>query len=166
MHGALSLKTLIALVAANVTLFEEPHFRERLKENPFVDSLAESARTPDASVLEADSKTVDEKCDVLVERLVNLRSQILAHSDQRVVLGRIRHPGADLTNIEIDSLLARAVSILNRYSSLFKASTDVQTLVGQDDFERILESVRMNVEAHERAIQQELIEIQSQLQRP
>jgi hypothetical protein len=166
MNGALSLKSLVALVAANAALFEEPHFRERLKENPFVDSLAESIRTPGAATLEADLKAVNETSDELVEKLVNLRNQVLAHSDQRVALGRIRHPGAQLTNVEIDSLLARAVSISNRYTSLFKASTDVQTIVGQDDYLRVLESVRKDIEAQERAMQQELATFQSQVQRP
>src|SRR2546425_8931023 len=44
--GALSLRSLVDTIAANLRLFDVDRFRERLKDNPFVHSLADGARRP------------------------------------------------------------------------------------------------------------------------
>ena len=138
--GALSLKTLVEIVRRNAHLFDEPHFRERLKGNEFVDSLAQTARRPDVIALSEDAKVVSAKTDPVVASLVQLRNQVLAHKDQRVVLGTLRSPAEQLSNEEIGQLVKRAISISNRYSSLFKASTDSDRIVGHDDHLNVLKA--------------------------
>jgi len=51
---SLNLRNFLETIQANLHLFDEPNFRERLKDNPFVDSLAASARKPDAAQLQQD----------------------------------------------------------------------------------------------------------------
>lgn len=45
--GALHLRNWLETIRANLHLFSESEFRTRLKDNPFVDSLAATPRTPD-----------------------------------------------------------------------------------------------------------------------
>src|SRR5215471_15681367 len=47
----LTLRNFLDTIKDNLHLFDEPNFRERLKHNPFVDSLAREPRKPDLSVL-------------------------------------------------------------------------------------------------------------------
>jgi hypothetical protein len=49
---------LVSLIKANLHLFDEPNFRERLKDSAFVDSLAADVRRPDSSQLEKDLESV------------------------------------------------------------------------------------------------------------
>lgn len=53
-NTSLNLVNLLDTIKSNLHLFEEPHFRERLKDNAFVDSLAEGVRIPAVEELRAD----------------------------------------------------------------------------------------------------------------
>src|SRR5258708_21556406 len=87
--GALSLPSLLDIINANLQHFDEGSFRERLKDNPFVASLAQGARRPDAATLKRDAESVAERSCGLVERLLVMRDRVLAHTDPRVVIGAV-----------------------------------------------------------------------------
>ena len=48
---SLNLKNLLDTIKKNIGLFDVENFRERLKENPFVESLCEDSRKPDKKQL-------------------------------------------------------------------------------------------------------------------
>jgi hypothetical protein len=154
-NRALSLPSLVATVSANVHLFEVERFKERLKENPFVLSLAEGARMPDSETLTSDAREVSES-DPLVKRLIALRNRVLAHRDPSAVLGSQDDLPGELSEAEIDTLVERAAATVNRYSSLFKANTHLMKMLGQDDFRRVLRHVKDGLDARAAAFAAEV----------
>jgi len=154
-RGALSLASLVETIRANQHLFDEASFRERLKDNPFVDGLAKDARRPDSATLDSDARSVVES-DTLVERLVAIRNRVLAHRDPRVVLGASDDPAAALAAVDVDTLLARAATVVNRYGILFRAGSHLMRIVGHDDFRSVLRHVRSDLVATEREINEEI----------
>lgn len=157
--AALSLRSLLDTIAANLHLFDQAPFKERLKENPFVQSLAEGARRPDDATLAQDVLAVSEK-DQLVARLLALRNRVLAHRDPRVVLGTAADPVGVLDDKDIDALVARAGTTVNRYSILFRAASSFMKIVGEDDFRDVLERVRRDILACEKEIADEIARLQ------
>jgi hypothetical protein len=61
--------------------------------------------------------------DRLVNTFVSLRNTLLAHRDANTILGGGLVHQDDLSWSDVDTLIDRALSIVNRYSSLFRAST-------------------------------------------
>lgn len=90
LHGqredAVSLKSWLGVLAENVELFDARRFRQRLRDNPFVKSLAQTARRPDDEQLRRDRESVSAR-DPSVAKLVALRNTALVHRDARVALG-------------------------------------------------------------------------------
>jgi len=162
-NGALSLPSLVDTIAANQHLFDDAHFRERLQDNPFVESLARSARRPDDATLAQDAASVSEKSDLLVRRLLSIRNRVLAHRDPRVVLGTVQNPSDAVDNADINALLDRAATIVNRYGIMFRAGSSLMSIVGQDDFRRVLEHVRCDLAAYEKQIAEEVARARAQV---
>ena len=153
--SALNLRNLLDTVAANLSIFDEPNFRGRLKGNAFVDSLAAQLKPPDQAQLQKDMAAVSAS-DPLVHKLVMWRHNYVAHRNSQVALNPTRlssqHP---LLFTEIDVLLDRALEIGNRYSLLFDASAHATLMVGRDDYLNLLKAVREHVEAYKRSIDEE-----------
>jgi hypothetical protein len=158
-QGALGLPRLLATVQANVEVFDETRFRERLKDNPFVDSLAAEARKPDADTLAGDVALASSS-DQLVERLVVARDKMLAHQDPRVPLGTLQHPTQDLTATDLEELLDRAARLTNRYTILFRATAYSRRIVGDDDYLTVLSYVREGMDRHERDVQEQIAKVE------
>lgn len=154
-EDSLSLRTWLQLVTDNVHLFDERNFRQRLKDNLFVMSLAQDARGPDLDQLARDKKSV-EKNDRLVDMLVTHRNTSLAHFDPDKVLNDRSVNPEELTWPDVDILIDRAVTIVNRYSSLFRASTYTHNIVGHDDYKFLLRMVREWLMEREARIQAEI----------
>jgi AbiU2 len=143
--SSLHLLSLIQLISRNVALFE-PNFRVRLRDNPFVASLLESARTPDPAQLEVDARLCSVNND-LVRRLVIHRNNAVAHlSRRRSLAGAEPRKEDEITNEDFEVLLSRADQILNRYSNLFQAEHFSNQIVGHDDYETIFRWVQDRVE--------------------
>jgi len=155
-RGALSLLSLVGTIRANQHLFEEAHFRKRLRGNPFIDSLAVDARRPDIATLDEDARSVSDGSDLLVTRLVAMRNRVLAHRDPTIVLGASRTTTEALDAVEVDTLLERAASIVNRYSIMFRAGSHLIKIIGHDDFERLLRHVRDDLATRERRLVEEI----------
>jgi hypothetical protein len=148
-HRGLNLSTWLGTIRDNQHLFNVENFRERLRDNPFVDSLSEKARVPDHDVLDADIGFVSSD-DPRVAKLLFVRNNLLAHRSAKLVL-QDRDPFKEQGfSFEDCHLLAdRAVDILNRYSSLFSALTFSTQPVGQHDFVGMLALIRKGVECLE-----------------
>jgi hypothetical protein len=145
----------LGTIRANLHLFDEAPFRERLKGNPFVDSLARDARRPSSARLARDVRLVSDS-DRLVAKLLDLRNKVLAHRDPRVVVGLAPNPTLTLADTQLDALLKRASRTVNRYSILFVAGSHLMRLVGDDDYLQVLKAVREHMLARERQFREEL----------
>lgn len=145
--SSLHLLGLLELIRNNLPLFNEPNFRTRLRDNPFVESLAESVRIPDLGQLERDI-TLCSTRDNLVHRLIIHRSNAVAHlSRKRSLTEPPPRKDEEITNEEFETLLSRANEILNRYSSLFQAEHFSTQIVGHDDYETVFRWIQERLEA-------------------
>ena len=151
-----SLPNLLDTIKGNLHIFDEANFRERLKDNPFVDSLAQSARKPDLKQLDVDIEYASAK-NSLVRNLVVLRNNIYAHRSAGNIIKekdlRVNYP---LSINNITELLEKGMSILNRYSSLFRALSHSTQIVGHDDYKYVLSCMRSDLIRHEEELQAEL----------
>jgi hypothetical protein len=141
--AALSLGRFLLTVKANSPLFSETAFRERLKHNPHVDTLAD-ARTIDESELAKELASVSDK-DPLVSRLLDLRNTVISHTAADEV-----RKGADqvwLPIQDIETLLGRARAITSKYSLLYRASM-YGGIAGADDYKATLRCVRKALKSH------------------
>jgi hypothetical protein len=132
-------------IQANPALFEEAQFRERLKDNPSVDSLAKHGTIPNRSDLERDLLlTSAENPDVAV--LLGWRGSVVAHSSAKIAKGSTDWTEKNPLSWElIEKLIARAFEIFNRYCVLFNATSYTTMLIGEDDYKGLLELVRLGV---------------------
>jgi hypothetical protein len=128
---SLSLLNWLETIRANLQLFEPGAFRQRIAGNAFIESLSATPRIPDAARLDEDIESVS-KDDPLVKRLIRLRHNAYAHMSANAVAAGT-HPFRThaLLPPEYVALLERGRAILNRYSSLFNASTFSDQLVGR-----------------------------------
>ena len=144
--GALHLFSFLQTIKANPDLFSTAKFRERKKADPFIDSLAEECRTPDLVNLESDISLCSHK-EPLVNILVIHRNNVLAHkSAVNTALGRSIYETHPLTFEDFETLLKRAIIILNTYSQLFEASSYSTQIIAHNDFRYIFECINSAIE--------------------
>jgi hypothetical protein len=145
---SLNLRNLIDTIEDNMVWFDEPEFRVRLKENLHLDSLASIPRRPDAAQLVKDRAFVTADGNPLVKTLVQWRHNAVAHQSVHHAL----NPAAFVSHNEllfsdIQLLAEEGMRILNRYSSLFQARTDMPRMIGNDDYKFVLDAVKEKLKA-------------------
>jgi len=151
----LNLRSFLETIQGNLGIFEEHNFRERLQGNPFVDSLAATARRPDPDQLARDIEFSGDG-NPLVKSLIVLRNNYFAHRSARDVVDpqdlHLRYP---LTKEHVETLLKGGLEILNRYSSLFDAHLYADYMVGRDDYQAILGAVQEKLARYDAQRQEE-----------
>jgi AbiU2 len=154
-HDALNLRNLLDTIQAHLNIFDEPNFRERLKGNAFVDSLAAELKPLDQAQLQKDLEVVSDS-DPLVHKLVMWRHSYIAHRNIHFTLNpKTFDAQYPLLFAEVDVLITRALEIGNRYSLLFDATAHATLMVGRDDYLNVLKAVREHVAAYERRLDEE-----------
>jgi len=137
--NSLSLLNLIDTIRDNIHLFGAP---AGSRVPPVINP---SSSRPDTASLLQDRLSVSPQ-DPLVSRLVSLRSNIFAH---RNAINVVEPLGLAtrfaLTFDELEQLWRRGLSILNRYSQLFRHNSWASSLIGQDDYKHLLESLRRDL---------------------
>ena len=152
----LNLFNLLDTIKANSHFFEEPHFRERIKENAFVSSLAKDARIPALAELQTDIAFSRSK-NPIVLKLNQWRGNFHAHLGAKVALGKAPFMKARvIEQAEMDNLLEECFRILNRYTSLYNASSWSRQIVGHDDFHSLLKFIRRGIASYDTEIQAQL----------
>jgi len=147
---SLNLRNFLETIEANVHFFDEPNFRQRLKDNPFVDSLAADPRKPDMAQLHSDLKSVSVS-DPLVKKLTIWRNNYFAHRSRSSALDPKGFTSQNLILFsEIEGLIANGLRVVNSYSSLFSAT--VHTSFQIKDYKYLLDAVRRDLEAREARI--------------
>jgi hypothetical protein len=154
--ATVNLRNLLDTIAENLPFFDEPNFRERLKDNPFVDSLAEVPRRPDPQRLQDDVKSVSNS-NPLVRKLTIWRSNFYAHRSREHALAAgefaKKYP---LLIADVEALLANGVAIVNRYSDLFIATHHSTDKVGRDDYRWLLKAARQTLDAHDAQVEEQI----------
>jgi hypothetical protein len=149
---SLNLRNFLDTIENNLHFFEEPSFRERLKNNAFVASLAADARKPDAAQLQADRESVS-TADPLVKKLTIWRNNHVAHRSRSNALDPKGFAKQNLILYsEIKALIDNGLRIVNHYSHLFSA--DVHTSLPIKDYKYLLDAVRRDLEVREARIQE------------
>lgn len=150
----LNLPNFLETIEANLHLFNEPDFRERLKGNPFIDSLAREPRRPDAMQLRKDLESVSET-NPLVKKLSIWRHRYVAHHSRTSALDPALFIAQNpLPYSEIGELITNGVNIVNRYSGLFSAT--FHTSLPVKDYQYLLDAVRRDLEAREARSQEHI----------
>jgi hypothetical protein len=157
--NSLNLFNLLETIKANVHFFDKEHFRQRLKDNAFVDSLAEVDRIPNELQLDKDIWFASDQ-NPLVKKLMIWRNNIIAHRGAKVSVGK-DHILANnpLSQQEIETLLDKCFAIFNRYSSLYRASTRARKVVGHDDYKSLLKFIKLGLRKWDEDIEKELREL-------
>lgn len=153
---SLNLVNLLDTIKANLHLFSEEHFRARLSDNAFVDSIAEMHRMPKLSELEDDIQAVTCQ-NPSVKKLMIWRNNIVAHLGGRQVLGKTSIVADNpIEKEEIEELLDNSHKIFNKYSTLFDASTWSRQIVGNDDYRSLFKFIRLGLYKHREDIEKEM----------
>jgi hypothetical protein len=154
---SLNLVNLLDTIKTNLHYFQEPHFRERLKDNAFVESLAEDVVIPSVEELQADITFASDK-NPIVKRLMLWRMNVYAHTGAKTALGKFTDTLEEnsISKEEIEQLLDQCFSISNKYMSLYKASTWSRQIIGHDDYLSLFQFLRIGLEKRESDIQHEL----------
>jgi hypothetical protein len=138
--SALSLPSWLQTIKCNLHLFGAGHGAQ----SP--DVIRRGAEPPDLEQLAQDIDSVT-TADSLVKKLTSLRGNVIAHTNARnVVEARRLEDRFALTYEEINTLIARAETILNRYSILFNGMAYSSLKVGRDVLRNILKAVRADIE--------------------
>lgn len=135
-QDSLSLQNLIDTIRDNAHLFGA---KTTTHLPPVVNP---DSMRPDSSALQQDRLSVSPK-DPLVARLVGLRGNFFAHRSSHRSTGSL---GLDarmaMTPAELEELWRRGLSIINRYSQLFRHNTWAASLTGQEDYKALLAALR------------------------
>lgn len=143
---SLNLFNLLETIKANTHFFDKEHFQQRLKDNAFVDSLAEVDRIPNETRFDNDIRFASDQ-NPLVKKLMIWRNNIIAHRGAKVSLGKDEVLADNpLSQQEIETLLDECFTIFNRYSSLYRASTWSRKVVGHDDYQSLLETIKLGLQ--------------------
>lgn len=155
----LNLRNFLETIGANLHLFDEPNFRERLKERAFVDSLAAQPRKPDPTQLQKDLESVS-KSDPLVKKLTTWRHCYIAHRSRTSALSpKAFSEQNPILFSEIKALIDNGLRIVNHYSSLFSATVHASLRV--KDYKYLLDTVRRDLERREAQIQKDYAAIKA-----
>jgi hypothetical protein len=146
-QNSLSLRQLLQIIKGNPDLFDISKFRERLKDNPYIDSLAQTPRIPTNEQLEQDLKFVSNE-NTLVKKLTILRNNSVAHIGIKKIFTDKDDPDP-LTWSEVEQLIVKGLEIFNKYRSLFEASRHSSQLIGEDDYKFVLKYIRIGLDAIE-----------------
>ena len=156
---SLNLVNLLDTIKANLHLFEEHYFRERLQDNAFVDSLAQTGRVPPIAQLDEDIEFSSCR-NPLVKKLMIWRNNIVAHRGAKVALGNDQILADNpLSQPEMEQLLDRSFEIFNRYSSLYRASTWSRQIIGHDDYKSLLEFLSLGLKKWDEDLEKEREEL-------
>jgi len=156
----LNLRSLLETIKDNLHFFDEPNFRERVKDNSFVDSLAKGSRKPDPVQLQTDLEFVTH--NPLVKKLTDWRNKVYSHLSLDVVLNpKEFHSASPLSFADIRTLLENGITILNRYSGLFEASSYSTMMVGGEDYLWVLKTAKEALQAYQARIEAEFKAIQT-----
>lgn len=143
--SSLSIYNLLDTIRHHIELFKTEEFKKRLKENPFVETLAELDRLPDSEQLNKDIQFAT-TANPLIKKLIIWRHHIVAHKASKNVLNKNqileKNP---ISSDEAQALLDEGFKILNRYSYLYKASSWSRQIIGREDYKALFSFMNLGL---------------------
>jgi hypothetical protein len=156
---SLNLRNFLETIQANLHFFDEPNFRERLKDNAFVDSLTKQPRKPDLVQLHKDLESVS-KANPLVNKLTIWRHNYFAHRSRSSALDpRAFTSQNQILFSEIEALIANGLRIVNHYSDLFSAA--VHTSLPVKDYKHILDALRRDLKVRDAELEKQIAAVKA-----
>jgi hypothetical protein len=156
---SLNIVNLLDTIKANIHLFSEENFRNRLQKNAFVDSLAKDAHVPQINQLEEDIKSASCQ-NPIVKKLIIWRNNIIAHTGTKSALKKnqilVENP---ISKDEIEQLLQQSSDIFNRYSFMYCANTWIWHYIGHDDYKSLVKFINIGLEKWDADIQKQIEQI-------
>ena len=143
-QSSLHLLSWLQIIHDNQSIFDVKEFKTRLRDNPFVESLAASAQSPNPETLKKDV-ALCAATNPEVNLLVRYRGSQAAHRSKRLAMRPLQPGTHDLTDAVVEALLDRAKTIFNRYSYMFSAATYSTSIIGRDDYRFIFSAVEAAV---------------------
>jgi len=154
--GAITLQSVLQEISANLYVFNEEHFRNRLKDNPGVDDLARASRTPVMKQLNIDIEFASEQ-NQPVKRLIRWRNSQFVHKSSKVVTRQTKVPAEyAITYGDISTLLEKGMKIVNRYTGMFRAVTYSLTRAAMPPFTLLVKTELDNLRNQQRQSRKEL----------
>lgn len=151
---ALHMSSWLRIIKENLHLFGKDAALRRRPDDPFANWIPEDADRPDQDQLDRDIKSFS-KSDHDVASLFKYRDKLLAHRAPQI--GKKWHDSSvpSLTFEQVDRLLSRAQTVLNRYNYMFDASIFHMVPLGHDDVGRIFEIVQRDIDQRESEVARE-----------
>lgn len=141
-HGALSLHTLLLTIRDHPEFFADEAVRKRV--NPiYAESMRSGSHTVDNQLLTEHLKLVS------AGDPLTWRNTLGAHRASKVILtGQFPEAGLPSRD-DCVTLLDRAFSIFNHYTSLFHATTTSTKIIGEENHDFVFELLRIGLKAYE-----------------
>lgn len=160
---SLCLHNLLNTIRHHIQYFEKDSFKERLKDNPFVDGLAEDNRLPDVDQLLEHIEFSSNK-NPLVKKLMIWRNNIYAHKGAKSILNEyLILKENEISPDECKILLDQGFKILNKYSDIYRASSWSRTIVGHDDYKALFKFFSIGFQKLDEERQQEIEKIKKKI---
>jgi hypothetical protein len=148
--NALSLRKLLLTIEANKHLFEDDAVRKRVN-TAYANSITPGSHLPSAETLQTDLALVSSS-DPLVNKLVIWRGNFGAHISAKLTINNSLGDEKLLTREEAFALGDRALSIFNRYRSLFQAVSHSSKYLNEEgSLEAVFTYMRAGLTARRRA---------------
>ena len=146
-NGALSLHTLLLTIRDHPEFFADEAVRKRV--NPiYAESMRSGSHTVDDQFIAEHLKLVSAD-DPLTKRIVLWRNTLGAHRASKVILtGQFPEAGLPSRD-DCFTLLDRAFSIFNHYTSRFHATTTSTKIIGEESHDFVFELLRIGLKAYE-----------------
>lgn len=140
---AQSIKSLLSLIKSKKSEFTPDSFRDRLPEKNGYPNLALRCIYPGDSVIDQDIKSVSSDDDQDVERFIIWRNNYYSHFSSKVIEDTTSLSEKFPLNLgDLELLLERCSTLLNKYGQIYSASTSARGYVGFDDHLHLIESQR------------------------
>ncbi|MGG1945929.1 hypothetical protein AB1286_14100 [Trinickia sp. NRRL B-1857] len=162
---SLHLKNWLVTIGEHRHLFTVDAFTRRLSDDPFAKWLLEDVKELDMEALLSDIQSCS-KYDPDVRALFQFRSNVLAHRGAKLAKQGSAAEQPQLDTEQIERLLDRAQTILNRYSLLFNASTYSMRPIGHGDVEHVFRRMQRDIDRTKQEIEAQAATLQPKNEEP
>lgn len=155
-EDALSIWKFLDYAEQNLEIFSTEVFRQRMKGNPYYESLIESHTPVTPKEVDEDKQKL-EKLEQTVNNLTTWRNKVIAHIDRKFLLaGKIVSKEYPLQHQQLQEVVDTLLKILNRYSNAYKSSSYSAIIPGEDDVQIVMDCIRFYIQEQKRRIEAEL----------
>jgi hypothetical protein len=145
-NNSLSLPNFLSLAKDKLEYFADDAFLARTKENKHAIELSNNRILPTIEDIEFDISCVN-KNNEIIKKLVIWRGNIFAHkSPKSAILDYSTLKENPISKDEINEIALLAISIINKYSSLFDATEYMIGCIGSDDYLSLLKFAKIGIE--------------------